>query len=63
MPDLLEAGLKKAALRAHSDMMWNSAVNDYALTFADKFDIQCESKGKNLASFALHAYQKLQNNT
>jgi UV DNA damage repair endonuclease len=62
MPDLLESGLKKAALRAHSDMMWNSAVNDYALTFADKFDIQCESKGKNLASFALYAYQQLKNN-
>ena len=63
MSQLLEAGYKKGSLRAHSDFYWNSAVNDYALTFADKFDIQCESKGKNLASFALHAYQNLQNNT
>jgi hypothetical protein len=25
-------------------------VTDWALTFADAFDIQCEAKGKNLAS-------------
>jgi hypothetical protein len=25
-------------------------VTDWALTFAEKFDIQCEAKGKNLAS-------------
>ena len=62
MPTLLESGHKKGQLRAHSDFYWNRAVNDYALTFADKFDIQCESKGKNLASFALYAYQKLQKN-
>jgi len=62
MSTLLESGHKKGQLRAHSDFYWNSAVNDYVLQFADKFDIQCESKGKNLASFALHAYQKLQNN-
>lgn len=61
MEDLLAGGYKKAKLRAHSDFYWNSAVNDYALSFADKFDIQCEAKGKNLASFALHAYQNLQN--
>jgi UV DNA damage repair endonuclease len=61
MPVLLESGHKKAKLRAHSDFYWNTAVNDYVLTFADKFDIQCESKGKNLASFALHAYQNIQN--
>jgi UV DNA damage endonuclease len=60
MSTLLEAGHKKGNLRAHSDFYWNSAVNDYALSFADKFDIQCESKGKNLASFALYAYQKCQ---
>ena len=51
---LLESGHKKAKLRAHSDFYWNSAVNDWALTFLDSFDIMCESKGKNLASFALH---------
>jgi UV DNA damage repair endonuclease len=63
MSQLLEAGHKKGSLRAHSDFYWNRAVNDYALSFANKFDIQCEAKGKNLASFALYAYQNLQNNT
>jgi hypothetical protein len=63
MSQLLEAGHKKGSLRAHSDFYWNRAVNDYALTFANNFDIQCEAKGKNLASFALYAYQNLQNNT
>jgi UV DNA damage endonuclease len=57
---LLAQGHKKAKLRAHSDYYWNSAVNDWALTFRDNFDIMCESKAKNLASFALyeHAQQK-----
>jgi hypothetical protein len=30
--------------------MWNRAVNDWALTFSDDWDIQVEAKGKNLAS-------------
>ena len=47
---LLEAGYKKQKLRAHSDFYWNHATTDWALTFWDQFDIQCESKGKNLAS-------------
>jgi UV DNA damage repair endonuclease len=47
---LLEAGHKKQKLRAHSDFYWNSATTDWALGFWDQFDIQCESKGKNLAS-------------
>ena len=51
---LIEAGYKKQKLRAHSDFYWNSAVNDWALTFLDGFDIMCESKAKNLASFALY---------
>jgi UV DNA damage endonuclease len=51
---LMEAGHNKQKLRAHSDYFWNDAVNDWALTFNDKFDIMCESKGKNLASFKLH---------
>jgi UV DNA damage repair endonuclease len=62
MAQLLESGYKKGQLRAHSDFYWNSAVNDYVLQFADKFDLQCEAKGKNLASFALYAYQQLKNN-
>ena len=54
MPSLLESGHKKSKLRAHSDFYWNSAVNDWALQFLEHFDIMCESKAKNLASFALH---------
>jgi UV DNA damage endonuclease len=50
---LLESGYKKSKLRAHSDFYWNTATNDWALTFLDSFDIMCESKGKNLASFSL----------
>jgi UV DNA damage repair endonuclease len=53
MPDhavLLESGHKKQKMRAHSDFYWNQPVTDWALTFWDRFDIQCESKGKNLAS-------------
>jgi UV DNA damage repair endonuclease len=51
---LMENGYKKGKLRAHSDFYWNTAVNEWALSFNQQFDIMCESKGKNLASFALH---------
>jgi hypothetical protein len=63
LPDmkvLLESGHKKSKLRAHSDFYWNTAVNDWALTFLESFDMMCESKAKNLASFALHARAKEQ---
>ena len=55
---LLESGHKKAKLRAHSDFYWNKACNEWALSFWDQFDIMCESKGKNLASFALYEHSK-----
>ncbi len=51
---LLARGHKKQQLRAHSDFCWNHAVNDWALGFADNFDIQVEAKGKNLASEQLY---------
>ena len=51
---LMEQGHKKAKLRAHSNYYWNTAVNQWALSFRDNFDIMCESKAKNLASFALY---------
>jgi UV DNA damage endonuclease len=51
---LLSQGHKKQKLRAHSDFYWNNAVNDWALSFTDHFDIMCESKSKNLASIALY---------
>lgn len=55
---LMAAGHNKQKLRAHSDFYWNDAVNDWALTFTDNFDIMCESKGKNLASFKLYERAK-----
>jgi len=61
LPDarmLLEAGHKKQKLRAHSDFYWNNSVNQWALSFLENFDIMCEAKGKNLASFALHNQAK-----
>ncbi len=48
---LLVAGHKKAQLRAHSDYYWNTEVNKWAGKFTRDFDIMCESKAKNLASF------------
>ena len=56
LPDhgaLIAEGYSKQKLRAHSDYYWNDAVNQWALTFIDNFDIMCESKAKNLASFKL----------
>jgi hypothetical protein len=56
LPDyaaLLAAGHKKQTLRAHSNFMWNTAVNEWALGFLATHDIMVEAKGKNLASFAL----------
>ena len=56
MEFLLESGYKKQKLRAHSDYMWNNAVNDWALSFRDYADIMVESKCKNLASIELYNY-------
>jgi UV DNA damage repair endonuclease len=55
---LLSEGYKKQKLRAHSDFYWNTATNDWALSFLGTHDLMCESKGKNLASFALHKRAK-----
>ena len=41
---------KKGKLRAHSDYMWNDAVNDWALSHWQWADIMVEAKCKNLAS-------------
>ena len=58
---LLLDGYKKQKLRAHSDFYWNTATNEWALSFLNTHDIMCESKGKNLASFALHEQAKASN--
>ena len=55
---LIEAGYKKAKLRAHSDMCWNTACNDWALSFAPEFDIMVEAKHKNLANQQLYEQYK-----
>ena len=55
---LLAEGYKKAKLRAHSNFYWNTAVNEWALSFRETHDIMCESKAKNLASFALYEEAK-----
>lgn len=57
LPDreaLIASGKNKQKLRAHSDYYWNRAVNNWAMSFYDKFDIMCESKAKNLAVAKLY---------
>ena len=58
MEKLLQQGYKKAKLRAHSDMCWNKACNDWALSFAPEFDIMVEAKLKNLANTQLYEQHK-----
>jgi len=52
--ELLNEGYNRQKLRAHSDFYWNYSVNEWALSFRDKFDIMCESKAKNLACRRLY---------
>ena len=59
--NLLDIGCKKQKLRAHSDMYPNEQCNEWALSFWNDFDIQCEAKAKNLASTQLYE-QALENN-
>ena len=59
---LLERGCKKQKLRAHSDLLPNAKVNDWALSFGEHFDIQTEAKGKNMAAEQLYN-QHLENTT
>jgi len=58
LQSLIESGHKKAKLRAHSNFFWNKSCNEWALSFWNNCDIMCESKGKNLASFALYEQSK-----
>lgn len=50
MQNLLQLNYKKQKLRAHSDYMWNNAVNQWSYQFLQHFDIMIEAKAKNLAS-------------
>jgi len=47
---LQQRGLRPASLRAHSDRMWNEAVNDWAFGHLAWADIEVEAKAKNLAA-------------
>lgn len=50
---LFENGENKATIRAHSDFYWHKPTNKWLRPFGEFFDIQCESKAKNLASTLL----------
>jgi UV damage endonuclease UvdE len=52
---LIELGHKKAKLRAHSNGMWNIAVNKWARQHWEWGDCMVESKLKNLASNDLYS--------
>lgn len=57
LPDftaLLTSGINRKMLRAHSDMCWNTACNDWALSHLSWMDIEVEAKDKNLASAQLY---------
>jgi UV DNA damage repair endonuclease len=56
MSVLLENNHKKQQLRAHSDYMWNNAVNEWALSHWEWADIMVEAKCKNLASIKLYEH-------
>lgn len=54
MNHLLSTGHKKQKLRAHSDYMWNKAVNDWARSHYEWADCMVECKSKNLGSMKLY---------
>jgi UV DNA damage repair endonuclease len=64
LPDfqaLMGAGIKPKDLRAHSDLMWNLAVNDLVARHLAWSDFEVEAKMKNIASegLALHVGKAL----
>ena len=54
LESLSTQGFSRSKLRAHSDMYWNSACNQWAAQFTESFDIMCESKFKQVASIDFH---------
>jgi UV DNA damage repair endonuclease len=53
LPDfeaLIARGIPRRDLYAHSDMMWNDALNDWIASHLAWADIEVEAKLKNLAS-------------
>jgi UV DNA damage endonuclease len=64
LPDfqaLTGAGIKPKDLRAHSDLMWNMAINDLVARHLSWSDFEVEAKMKNIASegLALHVGKAL----
>ncbi|MCB5173941.1 apurinic/apyrimidinic endonuclease family protein [Microvirga lenta] len=53
---LVGSGLRPRDLRAHSDLMWNDAVNDWVAGHLKWSDFEVEAKLKNLASEGLARY-------
>lgn len=53
---LVESGIPKTKLRAHSDYCWNNAVNEWARGHLEWMDIEVEAKQKNLASKQLYEH-------
>lgn len=51
---LIESGIPKQKLRAHSDNYPNEKANDWALSFLEHADIHCEAKEKSLAQDVLY---------
>lgn len=52
LPTLVASGVKASELRAHSDMMWNRALNRFIAGHLSWADLEIEAKAKNLASVA-----------
>jgi len=55
-PALREAGHSVRDLAAHSDLMWNRAVNDLVARHLAWADFEIEAKAKNLASMQIAAH-------
>ena len=55
---LMESGHKKGKLRAHSDFMWNTAVNEWAYSHWEWADVMVECKSKNLGAHQLFEFWK-----
>jgi hypothetical protein len=55
---LMEDGYKKGKLRAHSDFMWNTAVNEWAYSHWSWADVMVECKSKNLGAHKLFEFWK-----
>jgi len=56
LPDfkaLVEVGIKPKDLRAHSDLMWNEAINDLVMRHLAWSDFEIEAKLKNIATEGL----------